>query len=81
MLLDYYNPKTVENKDYTFATNSLYAAPDLKERDEYQNYINKLPLITTPDVFGFHANADITKDLNETNLLTNVKNIFKLFLK
>ncbi len=35
----------------------------------YLDYVNSLPLIAAPEVFGLHDNADITKDLQETSAL------------
>jgi len=37
-----------------------YSIPVLKTVPEYLNYIDKLPLTDTPEVFGLHGNADIT---------------------
>lgn len=42
---------------------------NLSANQEYIDHIQTLPHLIHPNVFGFHANADITKDINETNLL------------
>jgi dynein heavy chain len=39
--------------------------------DSHESFIEKFktyPNITSPEVFGFHPNADITKDIGESNL-------------
>lgn len=37
--------------------------------DDYIEYIDKLPLVASPEVFGLHENATLTKDQNDTNNL------------
>lgn len=51
----------------------IYYAPDEREYDGYVNYTKNLPLLSKPNIFGLHDNANITKDQQETNsLLTNI---------
>ena len=47
----------------------LYTVPPLGELEDYTAFAAALPLMATPQAFGMHSNADITKDQNETNLL------------
>lgn len=54
--------------DYKFSPSGKYYAPKHTEYDGYLEYINSLPLFQDPEVYGFHENAAITKNQNETNL-------------
>ncbi|CAF4598951.1 unnamed protein product, partial [Rotaria sp. Silwood2] len=41
-----------------------YSIPKVKRLDEYIDYIDKFSLIDPPQIFGLHANADITYSTN-----------------
>jgi len=47
----------------------LYTQPGGDTHDDYVAHIRELPMISSPEVFGLHANAAITKDLKETREL------------
>ncbi len=44
----------------TFNFYKGYKIPVLKTVKEYMDYIDQLPLVDTPEIFGMHPNADIT---------------------
>lgn len=67
VLTTYYSPD-IHHKEYKFSPSGLYYAPDTTNYQGSLDYINTLPLISNPEVFGLHDNANITKDLKETNL-------------
>ncbi|CAG9464833.1 unnamed protein product [Pedinophyceae sp. YPF-701] len=70
ILDDFYTPKILEDT-YKLSPSGTYFAPPYGDYNSYLEYIRKLPLIASPEVFGLHENADITKDLQEVGLLLN----------
>ncbi|EAR85626.2 dynein heavy chain (macronuclear) [Tetrahymena thermophila SB210] len=68
LLGDYYNLKVIEDPLYKFAPDPNYRIPDNDSYEGALQFIKDLPIYTKPEVFGFHSNADITKDINETTL-------------
>lgn len=44
----------------------MYVIPECEKHEQFLEFIKTLPLRQDPGVYGFHSNADITKNLNET---------------
>ena len=51
---------------YKLSASGLYQAPEEGPISNYVDYIESLPLVADPEVFGLHENANITKDRNDT---------------
>lgn len=51
---------------YQFSPSGIYHIPGSTDYTNCLEYIKSLPLYSSPEVFGLHENADITKDNKET---------------
>ncbi|RDD45105.1 Dynein heavy chain 7, axonemal, partial [Trichoplax sp. H2] len=66
ILNKFYNQDIIINDNYTFSQSGSYYAPAEGKYESYLEYTKSLPSAARPEVFGLHANADITKDQKET---------------
>ncbi|CEM36965.1 unnamed protein product, partial [Vitrella brassicaformis CCMP3155] len=69
LMNDYYSP-TIFEEEFNFGS-AEYHPIQATDHEAYLEYIKTLPPITEPEIFGFHANANITKEQNETYALVD----------
>ncbi|XP_069810981.1 dynein axonemal heavy chain 8 isoform X3 [Dendropsophus ebraccatus] len=77
-LLDCFAKVWVNEKifDPNFCFYPGYKIPQCKTVDQYLNYIQSLPVIDSPQVFGLHPNADITyQSRAAADILNTISNI------
>ncbi|XP_075210784.1 dynein heavy chain 3, axonemal [Lycorma delicatula] len=65
----FYNPEVLIVEQYQFSPSGIYHIPGSTDYTNCLEYIKSLPLYSSPEVFGLHENADITKDNKETQQL------------
>jgi len=79
LLCGYFTPEAMKEKwvifkapldGYEYMT-PPYAGKDDTTHESALEYIRSLPLVTPPGVFGFHENANLTKEMGETYTMMN----------
>jgi len=68
ILKRFYNP-TFLDTFHDISPSGSFACPPDGSRESYVEFIDNLPLLAAPEVFGLHENATLTKDQNDTNAL------------
>ena len=69
LLRKVYAPAALK-KGFRLSESGTYVIPEEGSHESYLDYIATLPILPLPEAFGLHENADITKDLGQTALLT-----------
>jgi len=68
-LLNVFYTPDILNEGYKFSPSGEYHPPSFGDHSHYVEYIKNLPQVQTPEIFGLHMNADITKDEREAKQL------------
>ncbi|XP_065680811.1 dynein axonemal heavy chain 3 isoform X1 [Hydra vulgaris] len=66
LLKNFVCEKVYSVDQYCFSPSGLYYVPSKNGLETYVEYIRALPILSNPEVFGLHENADITKEQKET---------------
>uniref|UniRef100_A0A667W9Y7 Dynein axonemal heavy chain 6 n=1 Tax=Myripristis murdjan TaxID=586833 RepID=A0A667W9Y7_9TELE len=70
ILKSFFSPQTLEC-GYTYSTSGIYYAPETDSLEQYKKYIEALPIMDDPEVFGMHENANLAFQRQETMSLIN----------
>eukprot|EP00106_Octopus_bimaculoides_P013835 XP_014781277.1 PREDICTED: dynein heavy chain 6, axonemal-like [Octopus bimaculoides] len=68
ILNNFFNPKILQ-EDYRYSSSGIYYSPTYKTLEEHLSYIEELPQIDHPEIFGLHENANVAFQKQETTLL------------
>ena len=65
-MLEIFIDAPILEEGFSFSPAGTYLTPSASTVEEFLAMIRELPLVPDPEIFGLHANADITCDQNDT---------------
>ncbi|XP_047115990.1 dynein axonemal heavy chain 6 [Schistocerca piceifrons] len=68
ILKGFFSPKILKS-GYIYSASGVYYCPeseDFSTLEQYRNFIDQLPIIEEPEIFGMHENANIAFQVKET---------------
>ncbi|XP_070598423.1 dynein axonemal heavy chain 6 isoform X2 [Erythrolamprus reginae] len=68
ILKRFFSPTTLE-EEYKYSESGIYFSPVADSLQNFKEYIENLPLIDDPEIFGMHENANLAFQRKETNTL------------
>uniref|UniRef100_K7FYG4 Dynein axonemal heavy chain 6 n=1 Tax=Pelodiscus sinensis TaxID=13735 RepID=K7FYG4_PELSI len=68
VLKRFFAPETLEDY-YKYSESGVYFAPLADSLQDFKDYIENLPLIDDPEIFGMHENANLAFQRKETSTL------------
>ncbi|CAH1104335.1 unnamed protein product, partial [Psylliodes chrysocephalus] len=57
------------NANYTYSPSGIYYCPSYDTIEEYKDFLDNLPIIEAPEIFGMHENANIAYQIKETQTI------------
>ncbi|XP_074052253.1 dynein axonemal heavy chain 6 isoform X2 [Macrotis lagotis] len=66
VLKRFFSPETLE-KNYKYSESGIYFSPLGDNIQDFRDYIENLPLIDDPEIFGMHENANLVFQYKETS--------------
>lgn len=62
ILKQFFSPATLD-EGYTYSPSGIYYCPRLEKLSDVRDYIDTLPVIEDPEIFGMHENANIAYEV------------------
>ena len=68
-ILKRFYSKRFLDEEHEIVPGGVFICPPDGSREDFVSFIDGLPMVAAPSVFGFHDNATLTRDQNDTNAL------------